>query len=153
MRKFLLLSYLFLMMVACSGNFSIFNILLLSLLAGVIVLLGVKLELFKYSRTKSYFHLTSIYYIIWIIVQIVQSSIALSKTIWGIRLEISPHVAWLRANIASEESQVIFANSITLTPGTYTIEVGEKSYLIHALWSKEIEVLRQNNMKNKVEQL
>ena len=33
----------------------------------------------------------------------------------------------------SEAAQVIFANSITLTPGTITVETEKKSLLVHAL--------------------
>ena len=48
-------------------------------------------------------------------------------------LPISPTLIKVRANQKTELCQVVFANSITLTPGTVAIDVDQGVITVHAL--------------------
>ncbi len=82
-------------------------------------------------------------YICWLLGQILVSNIDVARRVWSPRLDISPE--WLRIpyETHSDLSTVIFANSITLTPGTVTVLVdeGRREILVHALTSGKRESL------------
>lgn len=59
----------------------------------------------------------------------------------GMRRLIEPQVLHFKTRIKSEIGQVVFANSITLTPGTITIQVENGEFLVHALNSTFAEGL------------
>lgn len=48
---------------------------------------------------------------------------------------------------------VLFANSITLTPGTLTVDLKGDRYLVHALSSKTAADLLEGSMSRKVARL
>ena len=54
---------------------------------------------------------------------------------------IEPQVFSFRTRIKSEIGQVVFANSITLTPGTITIKDENGEFLVHALSQKTADGL------------
>lgn len=47
--------------------------------------------------------------------------------------EIEPALVHFHTDLTSESSQVALANSITLTPGTYTVQLENGDYVIQAL--------------------
>jgi len=63
---------------------------------------------------------------------------------------INPQVTELPATQRSDLSKVIYANSITLTPGTVTLELAGDILKVHALSHEGIEDLKQGNMAKKV---
>jgi len=69
----------------------------------------------------------------WLAREIVKASIDVTKRIWNPRMPITPAVFRLRASQPSELGQVIYANSITLTPGTVTMRLGDGELYVHAI--------------------
>lgn len=80
-------------------------------------------------------HLTPrfISYWAWLLVEIVKASIDVTKRIWSPALPISPALYILKASQPTELGQVVYANSITLTPGTVTIRLDKGDLLVHAI--------------------
>ena len=75
-------------------------------------------------------------YLVWLIKEIVMSNIATGRLILAGRAR--PVMFTTPATQASAGGVVTYANSITLTPGTVTIEVGDgdsdsRQFLVHAL--------------------
>jgi multicomponent Na+:H+ antiporter subunit E len=56
----------------------------------------------------------------------------------------------VKASQASELGQVIYANSITLTPGTVSIQVEGGEILVHALTTEMAEDLKGGEMDRRV---
>jgi len=54
-------------------------------------------------------------------------------------MKISPNVVKFKTNLKKDLSKTILANSITLTPGTITIEVKGDEFTVHCLSEKNIE--------------
>lgn len=69
----------------------------------------------------------------WLALEIVKSSWDVSRRILHPRLPISPNLVRFRPSQTTPLGLVIHANSITLTPGTITIEAGRDEFFVHAL--------------------
>ena len=69
----------------------------------------------------------------WLAKEILLAGLKVSKIILDPRLPISPVLARFRPSQQSTVGLVTHANSITLTPGTITIEAGHDELLVHAL--------------------
>ena len=61
------------------------------------------------------------------------ANIAVIRIILSPKMEIQPCLVRFKTDLKSETNRVLLANSITLTPGTYTIDLNEDEYLVHAL--------------------
>lgn len=72
-------------------------------------------------------------YYIWLFIEIVKANIQVVKAVVSPNSEISPTLVKipLRSNI--HIAQTMFANSITLTPGTVSVDVKEDHILVHSL--------------------
>ena len=69
----------------------------------------------------------------WLSWEIVKSAWAVSKIILHPRLPISPTLVRFKPSQTTDVGLVIHAQSITLTPGTITIEAGPHEFLVHGL--------------------
>lgn len=69
----------------------------------------------------------------WLIREIVKTSIAVTKSILSPNMAISPNIVKVTASEASDLGLVIYANSITLTPGTISIDITDQEITVHAL--------------------
>ena len=69
----------------------------------------------------------------WLIKEIVKSAWDVSKIILNPRLPVSPTLVRIKPTQRTPEGLVAHANSITLTPGTISVEVGADEFLVHAV--------------------
>ena len=60
------------------------------------------------------------------------SAIAVVKIIWDPKLPTNPSFENISTIQQTNAGKVLYANSITLTPGTYTVDLGDK-LLVHSL--------------------
>jgi multicomponent Na+:H+ antiporter subunit E len=79
--------------------------------------------------------LNGLFYWPWLIWEIAKSSISVARIIVDPKLPISPRLVRIKASQRTAVGIATFANSITLTPGTITVEVNRRNheFLIHAL--------------------
>jgi multicomponent Na+:H+ antiporter subunit E len=75
------------------------------------------------------------------------------RHIWRPKLEITPGTATLTASQRSDMGKVIYANSITLTPGTVAINVTGDKIKVHALTREGLEELQGGEMDRRVSKL
>ncbi len=88
----------------------------------------------------------------WLSWQIVKSNIDVTRRILDPRLPISPTRVRLPAEL-SDLGRVIYANSITLTPGTVAIDVDKNTIEVHSLTREAAIELEQGEMYRRVKQL
>lgn len=71
----------------------------------------------------------------WLLREIFLSNLKVARIILDPKLPIRPVLFWAPASQTSDIGRVIFANSITLTPGTISLDITEKGdqILVHAL--------------------
>lgn len=94
-------------------------------------------ELFVPSRGEKVFLKLRrfIPYVAWEIWQIYLATIDVTKRVFGI-LEVDPQIIEFDTTLRSDFALVTFANSITLTPGTITIDIPEPErgrFIVHAI--------------------
>ncbi|MEJ2121539.1 MAG: Na+/H+ antiporter subunit E [Alphaproteobacteria bacterium] len=87
---------------------------------------------------------------IWLLWEIVKANIDVAKRIIHPRMPISPTVFTLEPTQPTELGLVIYANSITLTPGTVTLQVERGGLEVHALSRQAAEDLAKGEMDRRV---
>jgi len=92
-------------------------------------------------------------YWLWLAWQVVVANLDVARRILDPRLPIDPTVIRLRASQKSELGRVIYANSITLTPGTVTIDVEGDELVIHALNGAAARALGSGSMDRRVSRM
>jgi len=86
----------------------------------------------------------------WLILQISKSAWDVSRRILDPRLPISPTLVRFRPGQTTPVGLVIHANSITLTPGTITIEAEPGEFLVHSLTRDGAKGLAGSDMDRRV---
>lgn len=90
-------------------------------------------------------------YFAWLLVQIAKSAIYVARVSVFSRSEVDPSIAWFKADYDDPAARAMLANSITLTPGTITIDISEDGiYSVHALTKELREGLLDGSMQAKV---
>lgn len=86
----------------------------------------------------------------WLIREILKSGWAVTRIILDPRLPISPTLVRFRPTQKTDVGLTTHANSITLTPGTISVEVGRDALLVHALAEAGAEGIRSGDMDRRV---
>lgn len=89
-------------------------------------------------------------YLIWLLKEIILSAVDVIKLVWHPGSEISPEIAWVSTKQQDDLARTVFANSITLTPGTVSVLVKEKHFAVHALLAPAMQSLHEGGMDTKV---
>ena len=93
-----------------------------------------------------------IYYFPWLVKEIFLSGIKTSTNVVGLKkFECSEkEIPLLQTN---DLGKAIYANSVTLTPGTLTILVRDRTVLVHALCKDSMKDLQSSRMDKKIRDL
>jgi multicomponent Na+:H+ antiporter subunit E len=94
--------------------------------------------------------LRPLFYIPWLLWQIVRSNVDVARRILSPSVRISPKLIEVPSNQKTDLGNVIYANSITLTPGTITIRIRDGVILVHALSEEAAEELLEGEMGRRV---
>jgi multicomponent Na+:H+ antiporter subunit E len=86
----------------------------------------------------------------WLVVQIAKSNVDVAKRILSPSLPISPTTVRIRMTQRTPLGMVVFANSITLTPGTVAMTIDEDTVLVHALTEENARALEEGEMSRRV---
>jgi multicomponent Na+:H+ antiporter subunit E len=72
-------------------------------------------------------------YWVWLGREIFNANIAVVRLVMKPEIDVEPRLVRVPADQRSGLGHTVFANSITLTPGTVTIDVEDDAFLVHAL--------------------
>ncbi|MCA1755320.1 MAG: Na+/H+ antiporter subunit E [Spirochaeta sp.] len=72
-------------------------------------------------------------YLVVLIIEIIKSNIDVARIVLSPKMPIQPEFIRVPIRIKNEVNRVILGNSITLTPGTLTVEITDEYCLVHAL--------------------
>ncbi len=89
----------------------------------------------------------------WLVKEIVKSGWRVSLIILHPRLPISPTFVRFRPSQKSTVALATHANSITLTPGTITVDADENEFLVHALTQEGAAAVVDSEMDRRVSRL
>lgn len=139
-----------------SGEYSLHHGLVLGLgIASVVavVLIALRMDVVDHEGHPVHLPFRFVGYLVWLLVEIVKSSVDVTKRIWSPSLPVSPTMYILKTSQPSELGQVIYANSITLTPGTVTVRLDRDNILVHAIAREVGDDLAAGEMDRRVSAL
>lgn len=73
----------------------------------------------------------------WLVVEIFKANWVVIKACLRSNLDINPALVKVKTGCESDLAKTVFANSITLTPGTVSVAVEGDKILVHALYEEE----------------
>ncbi len=89
-------------------------------------------------------------YIPWLLWAIVKANVDVAKRVLSPQMPIDPCVVRVEATQKSDLCRVIFANSITLTPGTVSLDLDGEDIVVHALTREAAGDVQSGDMNRRV---
>jgi multicomponent Na+:H+ antiporter subunit E len=89
-------------------------------------------------------------YVPWLIQQILLANIHVVSLVVRRKMPIDPRVLTFKTKLETDISHVTLAQSITLTPGTITMDIKDGVFYVHALSQKVAEDLNAGEMEDRV---
>jgi multicomponent Na+:H+ antiporter subunit E len=150
MRFVSLATALFVFWLALSGHYTLFLVVSGAGCALAVALVAVRVRSFDQEGVPIEFIPGAFTYIPWLVWEILKSAWAVSKIIVDPRLPISPTMTIVKASQRTSTGIAIYANSITLTPGTITVGVDGNDLTVHALVGGGADDLEAGGMDRRV---
>jgi len=153
--EFLVLMGLWLLL---SGRTDAFHIGAGVFSAGVVTLLHLRINRHLYYQKKiAEVHALRLFrlalYVPWLMGQIVLASLQVAYAVLHPRMPIDPALVRFKTKLPNIAAKVILGNSITLTPGTYTIRIREDEFLVHSLMEVSHSGIIDGSLPGKVAKL
>jgi multicomponent Na+:H+ antiporter subunit E len=92
-------------------------------------------------------------YIVWLVWQIVKSGVYVAYVVLHPKMPIQPMIVRFTSRQPNVLARVILGNSITLTPGTLTLDIEGSHFTVHALTRDTEEDLVNGEMESNVARL
>ncbi len=89
-------------------------------------------------------------YLPWLLWEIVLANFEIAYLVLSPKLKVDPQIVRFKPDIKTDLGIVTLAHSITLTPGTVTVEANKEEFVIHAIWQKSAEGIINGKMQRKV---
>jgi len=141
---------LFLFWLAMSGYFTPLLITLGALSALAVVGLTRRMDVIDAEGHPVQLGWRVVFYWFWLFKEIMLSAWTVSRIILSPRLDISPTMVQFRPSQKTSVGLVIHANSITLTPGTVTVEASPDEFIVHALTQAGAQEVIKGDMDRRV---
>ena len=149
---------LFLFWILLSGRFQL-KYLVIGLIASGIVTYFTSDLLYKHQGEKTsnlslrYMLVTAMrlfIYSFWLFWAVFKANIQIAAIILNPKMPVDPGVLQFKTRLRNRIALVTLGNSITLTPGTFTIAIKSGTYIVHYLLPKAADDLKSDLMQNKV---
>lgn len=89
-------------------------------------------------------------YLIWLAKEVFLANIAVARCVWQGNETVKPRVIKVKASQKTDLGVVIYANSITLTPGTVSIDLEGDLIVVHAINEDSANDLLTGEMDRRV---
>jgi multicomponent Na+:H+ antiporter subunit E len=119
----------------------------------LIVLIAARLDVIDHEAVPLHLSFGYFGYLAWLGKEIAKSNWDVAKIVLDPKLPISPTMVWVPATQRTDVGKVIYANSITLTPGTVSVEIEHDLILVHAITREAAEGLESGDMDRRVDQI
>ena len=135
-----------------SGYFKTQMLILGAISVALVVALAFRMRVLEHRGQPIYFRFFHIIqYWGWLLWQIWLSNVDVTKRVWSRDLDIKPQLRRVAGTPATEMGRVVYANSITLTPGTTAINfTPDDEILVHALHEDSLKDLEEGDMARRV---
>lgn len=132
-----------------SASYEFIHVLIGAITATAIVWLNP----ISFVKARRISWLSAITYLPWLFVRVMMSGFHVSKLILQPGLPIKPKLLHLKTQLRSDGELFVLGNSITLTPGTITIEVAPGELLVHAIDAHSQHDLSRGLLEERVSRL
>ena len=136
-----------------SGHYSFYHTLVLTmgiLSCAFVVYLAGRLDIIDEEGHPIHLIWGIILYIPWLAWAIIKANIDVAKRILSPRLPIAPRIVRVNGTQKTDLCRVIFAHSITLTPGTVSLDLDEEDIVVHALTEEAADDVQSGDMDRRV---
>jgi len=89
-------------------------------------------------------------YVFWLAWEVVVSGLQVAYVVLHPRLPVDPRLVRFRSQLPHTLARLTLANSITLTPGTVTLEVEGDEFLVHALTPVGARGIEERTIRDRV---
>jgi multicomponent Na+:H+ antiporter subunit E len=142
---------LYLFWLLLSGYFVAFLLAAGGVCAGLVVWFARRMDVVDHEGHPVHLGSKALFsYWPWLVWEIAKSGWDVSRRILDPRLPVTPTLARFRPAQTTDLGLVIHANSITLTPGTITVEAAKNEFLVHALTREGAAALAGSEMDRRV---
>ena len=141
---------LFAVWLLLSGHYTPFILILGVVSCITIVTVTLRMEVADHEGLPIHLTWRALTYMPWLIIEIIKSNFDVAKRVLSPSLPVTPTLLRVKASQSTDLGQVIYANSITLTPGTISVDVANNEILVHALSREGAESLLDGMMDRRV---
>lgn len=92
-------------------------------------------------------------YLPWLLWQIILCNLEIAYLVLNPKPLVDPQIVRFKTDLKTDLGIVTLANSITLTPGTVTVEANREEFVIHAIWQKSAEGIISGDMQRRVKEI
>lgn len=150
MRIIIATVLMFLFWLVLSGHTELWLLLLGLASAGLTIFLSNRMNIMDHEGHPFHLSMRLLGYFFYLGKEIVIANLDVVKRIVMPGRSISPQIIQIPSNKKTDLGKVIYANSITLTPGTVTMELTDKEIKVHALSKESADELQGGHMANKI---
>ncbi len=144
---------LFVFWLLLSGIYTPFLVLSGLVASIAVALLAQRMELADREGHPIHLGLAALAYWPWLLKEIAKSGWQVSRIILDPRLPISPTFVRFKPSQTSSVALATHANSITLTPGTITVDAEHDSFLVHALTREGAQAVVDSEMDRRASRM
>lgn len=131
---------------ALSGHYTPFLLAIGAVCTAFAVAVAMRMDVVDHEGHPIHLGLRIVLYWGWLTGQILLSAFVVSRIVLSPRLRIDPVLETVPSSQKTDLGRVIYANSITLTPGTLTTSVTEDGLEVHALTRSGMDALKAGGM-------
>jgi len=144
---------LFSLWLLLSGHFGALLLSLGALSCIFVAWVSEKLGLFSSNFSNLKLNLKLPKFLPWFFIEMVKSNIIVSFRILHPKLPIEPNIMTLDTSQHGDLATAVYANCITLTPGTYSLDLDSNSIEVHSLTIALAEDLQTGEMSKRISAL
>lgn len=116
----------------------------------LVVLIARRMDVIDHEGLPVQLGFQIVLYWVWLIVEIVKANIDVAKCVLFPKKHLKPSFFISRITQTSDLGKVIYANSVTLTPGTVTVDLYDDNILVHALTTASADGVKSGDMDARV---
>ena len=116
----------------------------------LIAILSYRMDIADREGHPIHLALSALTYWPWLMWQIVLSALNVSRIILNPALPVSPTLTRVKMSQQTDVARVTYANSITLTPGTISVDIEGDDIIVHAITGENARDLEAGAMDRRV---
>ena len=123
---------LLLLWVLLAGSLAIDELLAGTIVAATVTFISAPyIGVFQGIRFQPFALVAVFTYLGYFFVELIKANFDLARRVLSPSLPINPEIVEIKTNLKSDLGQMLLANSITLTPGTLSVDLNEDRILVH----------------------